>query len=755
MTVPSRCSTPRAALQRSRTSPTVSRRGCTPKPNHLLARVIWRMEPRPLQHGARAATSARDRARVARARGLSRRARREHGGARRARDGATGDGRARRRRAPCARSARRLRRDRRARPLQPAARYGRGAGPRRNFQPPAALGRRLPGRRGSRRDRGSGEPPPGPLPGGRLGRGRAPRRDRLGSRDARASSGRGDARARDGRARGSAFGRRATGRRAAGRARRRAHPAHGRERLRRRPARDHGRRRQHERALDAAPRRRRGGRGTARRLPPLRDRRGEPLLAARPPGRGRRAARERHGDRRPGRAPRLPPAPADRAPGRARHRARRRAAHPRLRPPMRRVLAGLLVLLASVARGADEATIALNFQDVELPVLAKFVSEVTGRNFIIDDRVRGKVTILSPTRITADEAYVVFQSVLQVKGFTTVPSGAFVKIVPARDALAAGSRAADEVVTRILPLRHADAAAVVPVLQPLVSKDGLLTAYPATNTLVVVDAGANVDRLAGLLADLDVPSSERATEVVPLRFAPAEETARRLRDAVGGQALRVAADARTNALVLSGPPDEVRRARAVAARLDLALPPGSTRVNVYHLRYAAADGLVRVLAQLVGQPVGPPPEPPPHGSSLARSSARRAEVPGLGYDGALGQPPPPTPISAAAEPPPAGTPSAIPLAAPVRLTADPATNTLVVSATPEDWETLRAVIEQLDVRRRQVFVEAIILEATLDKTRALGIDVQGGTTFDGHQGLAQANLRTLAGALPDPTSRPR
>ena len=85
----------------------------------------------------------------------------------------------------------------------------------------------------------------------------------------------------------------------------------------------------------------------------------------------------------------------------------------------------LLLLLAGLAWAAEEATVALNFQDVELPVLAKFVSEVTGRNFIVDDRVRGKVTIISPTRITPDEAYLVFQSVLQVKGFTTVPSGMF------------------------------------------------------------------------------------------------------------------------------------------------------------------------------------------------------------------------------------------------------------------------------------------------------------------------------------------
>src|SRR3989442_867711 len=205
-----------------------------------------------------------------------------------------------------------------------------------------------------------------------------------------------------------------------------------------------------------------------------------------------------------------------------------------------RTTVALALALAASAPAAEEATVALNFQDVELPVLARFVSEVTGRNFIVDDRVRGKVTIISPTRITPDEAYLVFQSVLQVKGFTTVPSGAFIvddrvrgrvtiisrtgitpdepylvsqsvlqvrgstrvpsgaftKIVPAREAVASGARRGDEVVTRILPLGHAEASGLVPVLQPLVSKDGPLTAYPPPNTLAVADPGANADRPA-------------------------------------------------------------------------------------------------------------------------------------------------------------------------------------------------------------------------------------------------------------------
>jgi general secretion pathway protein D len=421
------------------------------------------------------------------------------------------------------------------------------------------------------------------------------------------------------------------------------------------------------------------------------------------------------------------------------------------------LLPALALLTARPLHAAGEATVALNFQEVDLPVLAKFVSEVTGRNFIVDDRVRGKVTIISPTRITPEEAYLVFQSVLQVKGFTTVPAGAFVKIVPARDAretsVPTGTRRGDEVVTRILPLRHAEAAVLLPVLQPLVSKDGLLTAYPPTNSLVVVDAGANVDRLAGLLEELDVPPSERTVEVVPLRFAPADDVAARVRDALGGGGaeaggLRVTADARSNAVVLSGPADDLRRARAVVARLDQAQPAGGARVNVYHLKYADAGDLLAVLSRLVGLPVEAPPPPRPRGSSLAR----RASASGMGYDGALGVPPPPvTPVAAATG---TGTAAAIPLEAPVRLTADPASNALVVSATPEDWATLRDVIEQLDVRRRQVFVEAIILEATLDKLRAMGVEFRAAGETDGNVGLAQGNLSLLPGAVADPTSIP-
>jgi general secretion pathway protein D len=431
-----------------------------------------------------------------------------------------------------------------------------------------------------------------------------------------------------------------------------------------------------------------------------------------------------------------------------------------------RLLAAVLLVgaLAVSGRAAPEATVALNFQDVDLPVLARFVSEVTGRNFILDDRVHGNVTIISPTRITPEEAYLVFQSVLQVKGFTTVPSGNFVKIVPVREgresAIPTDGRTGDELVTRVLPVRYAAAADVVPVLQPLVSKDGVLTAYPATNRLVVVDSGPNVERLAALLQDLDLPHSERATETVPLRFAPADELAGRLRQTLGsegppgGGGLRVVPDTRTNSLMLAGPAGDVARARALIGRLDVSMP-GASQLHVYRLRYAQAESLVRVISQLLGLPP-PPPEPERPRGSLAMRTRTESQAPGLGYDGSMGEPPqqaPPAP--AQPQPVSTGTGSTIPLEAPVRVTADPATNALIVSATPADWETLRGVIGNLDLRRRQVFVEAIILEASTDKLRSLGIELQGAGNLGGSTvGFGQVNLGSLGTAVTNPTSLP-
>jgi general secretion pathway protein D len=407
-----------------------------------------------------------------------------------------------------------------------------------------------------------------------------------------------------------------------------------------------------------------------------------------------------------------------------------------------------LAAVGGGVRAAEGTGVALNFQDVEMAVLARFISDVTGRNFILDDRVRGTATIISPTRITPDEAYRVFQSVLAVKGFATVPSGAFVKIVPVRDARESagpeGPDGGEQVVTRILSLQHADPAGLSDVLTPLVSKDGILSVHADTGRLVLVDHAANVQRIARLIEDLDHPDAAPATTLVPLRFATADALAGRLDAALNGggaEPVVLVPDPRANAILVSGRPAAVARAREAIEALDAEQPAGRHDLHVHRLRHASAVHLVSVLAELLDLPAPPPSEPAAHGSSLARRAA----------------PTPPDLAPASEEllrPVATGRGASTMLDGPVRVTADPATNALLVSAGPSDWKTLRAVITDLDTPRRQVFVEAIILEATVEKTKALGIELSGTASSADVLGLGRVNLGSLGTATSNPTSLP-
>src|SRR5579875_667501 len=174
------------------------------------------------------------------------------------------------------------------------------------------------------------------------------------------------------------------------------------------------------------------------------------------------------------------------------------------------LIAALVFCVCSAASAEDlqsgtgENLITMNFQDVDISVLAKFISQITGKNFVLDDSVRGKVSIVSPTKVTPEQAYSIFKSVLQLKGFTTVGAGPIIKIEPSRNARESSEvtlsqqpaqTAADEYVTRMIKLRNIDAASLVSVAQPMISRDGLVAAFPETNTLIVTDDAWNVQRL--------------------------------------------------------------------------------------------------------------------------------------------------------------------------------------------------------------------------------------------------------------------
>lgn len=454
------------------------------------------------------------------------------------------------------------------------------------------------------------------------------------------------------------------------------------------------------------------------------------------------------------------------------------------------------------ALGPDELVL-MDFQDVEIPTLVKFISEITGRNFVLDEKVQGRVSIVSPSEITVREAYEVFQSVLQVKGFTLVESGAVTKIIPIKDAKATHlpmSRAGqsnDSFVTQIVPLLHIASDAAASLLQPLVSREGLISAYAPTNSLIVIDTASNINRLMDIIHQLDVAGQERTVEVIPLRHAFAGELAGILLDAVeesGGSssskprrtsttvasavgsrksttagksaALKIVAEERSNSIVVIGSPFEIRQVRALVDKLDVPLPRGSGRIQVYGLRHADAVELVQVLADLLGISVSTPVRQALPGRSVTEGGGRfggsgrtnsfgqsfgRSTIGGqsAGSLGGLGGRTPPSAATGAGGATSAGTGGgAFELEGDVRVTADPATNSLVIAAAPQDYDTLRGVIQQLDVPRPQVLVEAIIFEISLNKARELGIELQGGTSVGGGNGvlLGQTNFQNI-GAL--------
>ena len=204
-------------------------------------------------------------------------------------------------------------------------------------------------------------------------------------------------------------------------------------------------------------------------------------------------------------------------------------------------LAGAVVLAGApraLAQAADcpPGQMQLEFPDGEIADVIDLMSNKTGRNFIYDDRVRGRVTIVSPACITVDEAYAVFESVLQVKGFTTVaaPGGA-IKVIPLREAKETNVETvrgrppgSDRFITRLIPLKYIDAEAISNTLKPLVSKDASMVAYAPTNTIILTDSGTNIARILDILRDIDVETYKEELTVVHLKHADATTLAQQL-----------------------------------------------------------------------------------------------------------------------------------------------------------------------------------------------------------------------------------
>jgi general secretion pathway protein D len=388
-------------------------------------------------------------------------------------------------------------------------------------------------------------------------------------------------------------------------------------------------------------------------------------------------------------------------------------------PLLRKVpLVALATLLTLVCLAAEPistapggATITPNYKDADLGQIIQAVSEVTGKNFIVDPRVNAKVTMLSATPMSAGAFYEAFLSVLQVYGYVAVPAGKVIKIVPNTDSRQLPSRdlpdqinsGSDELVTQIITLKNISAAQLVPLLRPLVPQYGQLAAYAAGNMLIISDRSSNVSRILRIVERMD-ESGDEPYELISLKNATAADLVRTITQlnqgggAAGGEgagsAIKVVADQRTNSILISGEKSQRMRMKALILSLDTPRQ-GAGETEVRYLRYADAEKLAD---KLKGQAsASTKAQQGPQGSSLGGASANNST-------GGL-----------------SGTSGSSNVDASVTIWADVPTNALILTAPPKIMKSLMEVIDKLDIRRAQVQVEALIVEVDVNKSADIGV----------------------------------
>ena len=409
----------------------------------------------------------------------------------------------------------------------------------------------------------------------------------------------------------------------------------------------------------------------------------------------------------------------------------------------------------------------LNVRDADIRAFIQDAARVTGRTFIIDNRVQGKVSVVTDRPLSRSEYFEIFLATLRANGLVAVPTGGgALRIQPVEGAAGQpGSvgRAANRnsFVTEVFRLRHIDATSALETLKPLVSKEGSITANRAANSLVVADYADNIQRVRQLIARID--RTNDATEVVALENAGAREVAESLQQLAGGGAggatgpngtaavgsgvIAVAIDS-SNSIALRGDPAGVARLAALARELDRKAESG-TEIRVIYLKHADAAQLLPVLQQLVGQPVSQAVEDTP---AFAQTPLGADSSSGKGT--AMGAIAAPISTPVAAESTGASSPdNSLFLRGPVIVTRFTGANAIVIGGNAETQRMLGEVIRQLDVAREQVLVEAIIVEISDNAAKRLGVQfLLGGDPSSGVPFLATnysnavPNILTLAGA---------
>jgi general secretion pathway protein D len=404
--------------------------------------------------------------------------------------------------------------------------------------------------------------------------------------------------------------------------------------------------------------------------------------------------------------------------------------------------------------------ITMDFDGVDIKIFIKFIADITGKNFIIDEKVSGKITVISPRKMTMDEAYRVFLSVLEVNGFGTVDMGGVTKIVKAADAITKSLETTmeppmikdDTMVTQIIQLKYADANDMRNLLSPLMSKaSSQLLSYPQSNVLIVTDNKSNIKKVMDILKVIDVAGFAQEVRIIPLTYASASDLAAKLGEILTEgrqdelQRLRTARQPeatgtktvtkiipyeRTNSMIVMAPPQDLSGIEDLIRKLDIPTPTGKEDIHVYYLQYANAEDLAKVLTEL------PTPESPdsqaqaaitPAGQTTAAAQTRTRSVknPALKEQN-------------------------------IKISPDKETNSLIIYADPYQYKSIIETIKFLDIPRKQVYVSAAIMEVKTNKDFKVGVQwtFAEDFTYDSGQRTGAVVGRTGAGFLSGPSDLP-
>lgn len=455
----------------------------------------------------------------------------------------------------------------------------------------------------------------------------------------------------------------------------------------------------------------------------------------------------------------------------------------------------------------SQTTTILNVNEIEIAALIKSISKLTDRNYILDDGVKGKISINLNTPVTIEEALKILDAVLLLKGFTTIPIDKNIwKVVAVAEAkqttlplhLKSPDRPTDMFITQVIRLEYVPANDIQQLLQQFVSSGGSITSFSGTNAIILIDSAANIERLTKLVDLLDTPADDQDITIIPIVYAEATDVSEKINEILGTEdenstnqqanslalsrtnnrvnnnargrsnsrtqasqaassnsvernvlPVKIIPDERTNSLIVVADQSMTTKVKALVERLDSKLDLSSGRFYVYNVKHADAESLSEILNNLISGTEGTESESTTRttGSSLSRTNSnnrtdsssntaaatrerirqalrtRNLLTGGGREDGKVN------------------------FEGEVSISADPSTNTLIINASKTDYLRVKEVIDQLDIQRRQVVVEATLIEVTLSDEKALGIELQGSTGGKDLGILAQSSFGSLNNLL--------